>query len=161
MLLTPGESTNAGKVLLARPHPLIVEHMRDFLTANGYLPTTLEDMDALSALAGTQPAGIVVSTSAVVSDSKMLFRDVLKMVRTLFPHTPILIPTLVSAEKLQQTFSDLNMLSVEACTPAHADLGSRDCLLVAQRDDFIDPARQGHAGAIIRMHFRPPAGGSH
>lgn len=158
MLLTPGESTNAGKVLLARPHPLIVDHMRDFLTANGFLPTTLEDMDALSALAGSQPAGIVVSTSAVVSDSKLLFRDVLKLVRSLFPETPILIPTLVSAEKLQQTFSDLDLMAVEACTPAYPGLGSPECLLVAQRDDFIDPVRQAHAGAVVRMHFRSPAG---
>lgn len=160
MLLTPRNPAEAGRIILARPHPLIVDHMRDFLSANGYLSTMLDDLAELHSLAASRPAGIVVSTSAVVSDSKMLFRDVLNLVRSLFPATPMLIPTLVPVDRLRQTFSDLNLLSVEACTPALADLGSPGCLLVAQRDDFIDPARQAHAGAIIRMHFHTSAGGS-
>lgn len=141
-------------VILARPHPIIVDHMRAFLAVNGYVPIPLYDMTELPAMASDQPVGIVVSTSTVISDSKMLFREVLSTVRRVLPFTPILIPTLVPVERLQQTFADLQLLSIEDCTPHQTGLGSMECLLVAQREDFIDPTRRDHASTIIRSHFR-------
>lgn len=156
MLLSQESSRMNKRVILARPHPLIVDHMRAFLSTNGYMPTVLHDMSELQAFASGQPAGIVVSTSVVGSDSKMLFRDVLRAIRDSLPSTPILIPTLVPFASLQQTFPDLRLLSVEACTQHQDDLGSQECLVVAQREDFIDPVRRAHAGTIIRSHFRWP-----
>lgn len=148
------QSADKTPVILARPHPIIVDHMRDFLRGLGYRPTLLEDLDRLAALAPLRPAGVVVSTSAVVSESTRLFRDVLNLVEEVLPGTPILIPTLVPFEKLRETFPDLRLLAVSSCRVEEDIFACRDGLLVAQREDFVDAARRAHAGTVVRTHFR-------
>ena len=141
-------------VILARPHPVLVDHMRAFLASSGFTSSLVFEVDKMCGLVADKPAGVIISTSTAVSHGSLMFRDMISAVRVALPGTPILVSTLVSFNHLHQIYPDLAWLPVEKATPDHSELGQEDCLVLLQRDDLIDHQRRLHASAIVCAHFR-------
>lgn len=143
-------------VLLARPHPTIVESMTAFLVAAGYQPKSMGTLDELGAWPEDSAAAIVISTS-VASTVHGSFEDVVRAARRDHPHTPLVFATVVDATHAQKVLSDmLDAFHIETSIHTVGELSGvsaglrpdRDVLLLNRQDIADDGARARAAVAL-------------
>jgi hypothetical protein len=86
----PAIHAAAMKVLLARPHDFIVEHMRRAVTAAGHEPVALKSLEQLDAVPVADVCGVVVSlaASSVVPASPAV---VVSALRKRWPTAPLVM----------------------------------------------------------------------
>lgn len=148
------------RVLLARPHPMIKEEMRAFLSHNGYEPVATEDLEEIARLGGGGTAGIVISTT-IISGTNASLADVLNSVRTSLPMAPILIATLLPEAILSRSLNPIltalkpsaDLIRAETAALNNAKLGTNLGILALHRDDVRLPERVELSGMLVRRHF--------
>lgn len=150
---------NQTTALLARPHPVIVDAMRDVLIASGLAPQALTSRDELLRWPAEDVALVVVSTS-VHSTVKASFEDVIRAARERFPSAVLVIGTVVEAERARELLSDmLPLYHVEGRLHTAQELGDAgqavpgggDMLVVNSRELAEEAGRSLVMQAIARL----------
>jgi hypothetical protein len=147
-------------VLLARPHPMIVEQMRHFLTENGYEPLPLNTLETRPEAAGSSVAGGVISTS-LASQIQEPVEAVAQRVRGWYPDLPLVVTTLADRHTMARALSRKLGLAIGApgvidaleVDPADQRLGRPDHVLLLHRSDLIGGDGSAAIGAVLRRHL--------
>lgn len=147
---------NPSTVLLARPHPAIVDSMSTFLSEAGYQPKALSSLKELRAWPGQELAAIVVSTS-VASTAQGSFEDTVRAAIRAHPGVALVFATVVDAGHARTLLSEtLAAYGLPVCIQtvddmpeagAHRGQGSR-VLLLNRRDLEGEAARRRAAAAL-------------
>lgn len=144
----------ARRVLLARPHLFIIEHMKPFLEGNGFAPEPITELHDLRVDAGV--SGIVIST-AVNSDVKASWVEVFNLLRTQAPHVPIAMATMVPFGPMARAFQvqlPNGLTYVEpANLPPDVSLGTPETVLVLHRDAIHHGTEHPDADRAVAAHF--------
>ena len=92
-------------VLLARPHPSIVNSMSRFLADVGYEPRSLASLEEMG---GWNPAGVaaVVVSTSVASAVHGSFEQVVRQAVHSFPGVPLVFATVVEASHARRVLSE-------------------------------------------------------
>lgn len=148
-------------ILLARPHPLLVDEMKPWLEKLGYIVKKAEKSADLSELAG-KSAGAVVSL-AVASPIGLTTEEVLQHLLQRSSALPILFAALRTFE---QAKLEMERLSIElgipaslisigaASTSAVQPVPGTPAFLYVSKEDLADPKRRERAGTTLSRFFR-------
>ncbi|MGA9666642.1 MAG: hypothetical protein WBQ69_09370 [Gallionella sp.] len=150
----------AKSVLLARPHPFIVNEMKPFLEQGGFIPIKLEKLANLPANAAGL-AGAIISLaveSSVPESAETVFAEL----RRVTPRTPVLFAAMLSLAAMKGSLRriakgnaiEATILGVEPESKDHPDLGKPDTFLYFCNSDFAAPEKRALAAALIKRHFR-------
>lgn len=147
-------------VLLARPHPFIAEHMKKFLTENGYTPTPLHDLVELKNYKAEGIKGAVISTS-VVSDIEGTYIDVLKAIRDEYPNVPVMLATLGKpadmmgsiSRSLREISADAELLEVATNNISAPGLGTTSTYVLIHKNCLTSPEGIVLATKMTQSHF--------
>jgi hypothetical protein len=146
-------------VLLARPHPLIVEHMREFVERLGFQPVPIAAVDEIAKTPSRGLAGVVISTT-VKSVVTATYAEVLHIVRTHHPNVPVLFATLAdprsiaaNLEALVQRMGAGRVALTREIATDDRQLGHRDYYLLATKAEIAGASKTSHAGRIVARHF--------
>lgn len=90
------------KIILARPSSLIVTDMKTLMTATGYEPRPIGDINELTAIHHSEVAGIVIST-ALSSTVKEKYWEVIQRSVALFPGKPIFLASYATVRSTKIT----------------------------------------------------------
>lgn len=144
--------------LLARPHPVIVDAMRDVVVASGLEPHALSSREQLVQWPSAEVALIVVSTS-VHSTVQASFEDIIRIAQHVHPTAALVIGTVVETEHARSLLTDmLAHYRVEGRLCTSAELASSDAhdvgrniLLVSRRELERSEGRFAVVSAIRRL----------
>lgn len=147
-------------ILLARPHPFIVEEMRPFLEHSGYAVSKLDLAAADTDAVIRNSAGAVISL-ALVSSVNVSAEDVLMRLRKSAPDKPLLFAAMVALETLRNSLLRLaeqagiqaTLLNVSTEHERSPALGKPGTFLYVSRDDMADPKRRAMATLMVKRHF--------
>lgn len=148
-------------VVLARPHPFIAEHMKKFLSEQGYTPLPILQITELEGLAAQGTVvGAVISTSltslsgeSYVDDFRHLrdkYPDIRVMFATLDHPEDMLIPI---ARAISSDSLDAHVLEVKASNEQHPSIGARDTFLLVHKDCVAKPESIRMTAAMVGRHF--------
>lgn len=144
-------------ILLARPHPFIIDEMKPFLSAEGFEGRPLGSFDSLpDELSGV--AGAVISM-ALASPIGVSAADVLKRVRQEKAGVPVLLVSLLSFDKAQNTVKHLledagvsgQALGISSSSEQLHKLGTPSAYLYLGREDLSQASAL--CAQLIRRHF--------
>lgn len=151
----------AKTILLARPHPFIVEEMRPLLESSGFQVSKPGQVDELDKLARTA-AGAVISL-AVASPIAMTPEDVLRALRQVSPRMPVLFASLLSFDQVTTALGRLADKAgianatfhglAQAATLDPVTLRKEQTFLYLSRDDLADAAARDSVGALLKRFF--------
>ncbi len=147
-------------VVLARPHPMIVREMQEFLKRNGYNAVATEDLSEITRLGKAGAVGVVISTT-VVAGTNASHGDMLTAVRSALPSIPILVATLLPGETLARNLGHTlgtmippaDLIQADTGNLNNTKLGTNAGILAVHRDDITKPASQDLSDRLIRKHF--------
>lgn len=151
--------------LLARPHPAIVDAMREVVTACGLTPRALSSREELLQWPAAEVALIVVSTS-VHSAVQESFEDIIRSARRAHPKAPLVIATVVDADHARKLLAEMLVLyRIEGRLHTAAELtggtqmrgGEHDILLVNRRELEQSGSRALVLEALSRLVDLPTA----
>lgn len=157
---------NRSTALLARPHPVIVDAMRDVLIASGLEPRALSSREELLRWPAEDVALVVVSTS-VHSTVQASFEDIIRQVSNVFPSAALVIGTAVDPEHARGLLADmLALYRIEGRLRTARELAERridpadgrDILLVSRQELAQADGRATVVGAVSRLLAAPEAG---
>ncbi|MDE2083129.1 MAG: hypothetical protein KGI90_17420 [Burkholderiales bacterium] len=148
------------RVLLARPHTFIVNEMRPFLAAAGYVPVGAASLEQLAEALG-RPAlqGAVISTalsSSINADAATVFR----LIREKRPDLPVVFAGLADLDTVKvsalravkdQVPSPVIAGPAAYRPPAATERGST--FLVLRKEDIAAGHSQEAAMRALRAHF--------
>lgn len=147
------------RVLLARPHAFIVNEMRPFLVAAGYLPQRVENLEQLGAELARPLRGAVISTavtSAVGADAATVFR----LVREKAPRLPVIFAGMadletmkVTAERAVRALVEAPVIAPPQTYRATGPAERASTFLVLRKEDLVPGALQEAALRALRAHF--------
>lgn len=152
-------------VLLARPHPFIVNEMRPWLESAGYSvikPETATDVAQLSKSCSRAVVSLALSSPAGLSAE-----EVVQILRQEAPSARILFAALLPFDKARPALEKLArlMASAQGGRPATlvdiasaapigaAELGRDTTLAYLSKDDLADNARKALATKHLARHF--------
>lgn len=143
-------------VLLARPHPFIVERMTEFLARNRYATRSVADGEDVPDGA---VKGVVISTSVAATSWRV--GQTFRKVRERLPDVPILFATLMQPEQalaalkaeLAGMVDDPVFVTLDGPPAAHAGLGAANVFLVVHKDQVACPEALARAGWLVSRHF--------
>src|SRR5438552_2276016 len=92
-------------VILGRPHPMIVESMKEFMKRNGYEPFPLSKIGDLKNIPHTGKIHGAVISTAVESVVKESYIEVFQEIRKLYPEIPVLFATIGKVEGMAKILS--------------------------------------------------------
>lgn len=149
-----------NRVLLARPHPFIAEHMKKFLTEHGYTPTPLHDLAELKNYKAEAIKGAIISTS-VVSDIEGTYIDVLKAIRNEYPNVPVMLATLGKpsdmmgpiSRSLKEISPDAELLEVAPNNTSAPGLGTTGTYVLLHKNCLTSPEGIVMATKMTQSHF--------
>lgn len=146
------------QVLLARPHPFIVNEMKPWLEQGGYSVQQPDHVDDLASHARAC-VGAVISL-AVSSSMAASAADVLKIVRQANPSLPILFAALRPYSQIRPEIERLLQGLGIAGAVLGADQGTGSLFpgggkmfLYVSKDDLSDATRSSTARALLVKHF--------
>jgi len=138
-------------VLLARPHPMIVRHMKPFLENLGFQGRPVQNLQGLKGTGSV--SGIVISTSisSTVDEDPA---QALDLIREKYPHAPIMVATLIPDLKhVQQAFKRSRaaepMQFVEAAR--HSGPTGANTVIVVHKDEL--EANAASLQQLVNRHF--------
>lgn len=100
-----GHIMDPSTVLLARPHPSIMESMSRFLSDAGYEPQPLASLEDMDGWNPARVAAVVVSTS-VASAVQGSFEQVVRQALRSLPGVPLVFATAVEPNHARRVLSD-------------------------------------------------------
>ncbi|CAA0090606.1 Uncharacterised protein [BD1-7 clade bacterium] len=144
-------------IILARPHPFIVDDMTAFLTTQGYDPLVCREDKTLNHANATVAHGAIVSTAlnAMVSYS---VRETIDILHQKKPGLPIVLATLLSVELAEKQFSttiaveDEKLITCDRESLTSPWLGMPNGYLLLTRDDLLN--NSALVQPLIERHFR-------
>ncbi len=92
-------------IILGRPHPMIVESMKEFMERNGYEPFAISKIQDLKNIPHTGKVHGAVISTAVKSVVKESYIEVFQEIRKLYPDLPVLFATIGNAESMAKILS--------------------------------------------------------
>lgn len=148
------------RILLARPHPFVVETMQPFLAANGWTPEMLADVGDIVRLGQAGYAGSIISTAPHAS-VRQTFLEVFEALRRRLPTLPIAFSTLLGWDliakelriQVSRTVVTPEILRVSSDSLASPALGTTHGILVIRKEDLTDPSAATLTARILRRHF--------
>lgn len=148
-------------VLLTRPHPFIVAHMKEFINRIGYAPKPIQALDELKRFSPVNVKGAVIST-AVDTQIEESYEQVFQEVRSVFPKLPILFATLADAVQMEKALNNrlstsvpgIRVVTVREMSPLMADFGTPNVIPLLHLDDIKTPERAAKIDPLIRAHFK-------
>lgn len=143
-------------VLLARPHPFIVDRMTRFLQRNGFAARAVSEFDGLS---GRDIKGVVISTD--VSKDGGGIGETFARIRQSLPDTPIMFATLMPPAialpalegELGGLVDDPVFITVDAGIVGDAHLGRTNGFVVFNKDQIAAADSAGEADHLVARHF--------
>lgn len=149
-----------GRVLLARPHPNLVEVMQEWLRATELVPLAAHTEADLRAVPVEHLAGAVVS-AGILSEVGLPVVGVVKALRDRDPELPLLIATIAdpdamarSMTRILASFGELRVEPLRDLEPTDLRLGEPTLLVLLTKEDLLDPIRRTKAQIIVRRHLR-------
>lgn len=147
-------------VLVARPHPFIVNEIRPFLEQSGYTVSKPESVADIAPLArGSKAAVISLALSSPIAATP---DEVVKAIRRESPRIPLLFASLLPLNQVRQTLeriakdagSPVTILGISEVNDANQRfLGSPQTYFYISKDDLTDPALQQRTRSLIVRHF--------
>ncbi|MFP5383580.1 MAG: hypothetical protein ACLGHG_05885 [Gammaproteobacteria bacterium] len=145
--------------LLARPHPAIVDTMREAVTACGLTPHALSSREELLQWPPADVALIVVSTS-VHSAVQESFEDTIRAARRAHPKAPLVIATVVEPDHARKVLGEMLVLyriegrlrtAAELAVGTHEHSEDHDILLVNRQELEQADSRVRVVNAMARL----------
>ncbi|CAA0106933.1 Uncharacterised protein [BD1-7 clade bacterium] len=144
-------------IILARPHPFIVDDMTAFLAGQGYDPLVCREDNTLERADTTIAHGAVVSTAlnAMVSYS---VRETIDILHQKKPDLPIVLATLLSVELAEKQFNATiakegeKLITCDRGSLTSPWLGTPNGYLLLTRDDLLN--NSALVQPLIERHFR-------
>lgn len=153
-------------VLLLRPDPFFVEHMKKALSKAGYVPYVMEYVTELNQFEVAKVRGVVISaiedkTMSLLGGSKTTPSDVLMKVRERLPEAPVVFACLQDVKDLivsvgatlKSIDSENTLLPLSTKSLEDPRLGTNKGFLFVQRDDLSKPAQQKMIDALLKKQF--------
>ncbi|MCG3117755.1 MAG: hypothetical protein LLH30_18955 [Candidatus Manganitrophus sp. SA1] len=148
-------------VLLTRPHPFIVAHMKEFINRIGYVPKPIQALNELKRFSPANVKGAVIST-AVDTEIEESYEQVFQEVRSVFPKLPVLFATLADVAQMAKALSNslsisvpgIKVVTVREIGPLMADLGTPNVIPLFHLDDIKTFERAAKVDLLIRSHFK-------
>lgn len=148
------------KILLARPHPMIVSDMKPFLEENDFSVSKIDDFEQISDL--IQDAVGAVISLAVNSSIKESALEVYIKVRAERPFLPVIFVSLLPFSKALLTLNIISnatgknktMIGVELKHSKSDLLGKPNTFVYIAKDDLTDKNQRMIASQIIKNHFK-------
>lgn len=146
-------------ILIARPHPFIVDAMRPFLEELGFAAQKLDRVSDLASKAANT-SGVVISL-ALSSPIPESAEEVFSSLRSASKRVPVLFASMLEAEqanaalvKIAQTSGfALNALNTKSPSSTWARLGSQETFVYLSKDDLASPERRAVAAKLVQRHF--------
>lgn len=145
------------QVLLARPHPFIVESMKAYLDSHGFQADAVKKFEDLEGRAGKSFDGIVISASAGTTVHST-YAEVFMAVRKHFPGVPVAFSTLFTSpgtirsirEALAAAGALVEVTVARSLKDEHGSnhLPARDHILVVSKNDLDNGC------PLLSAHFR-------
>lgn len=150
----------AKTVVLARPHPFLVNDMRPWLDGIGYSVTKPERAEDLTTLARGCTAAVV--SLALSSPTGMSAEEVLRVLKKEAPNARLLFASLLPFDKAAPALEKLaGQMGVQAVLINLGDpaglqtqlLGRGTTFAYLAKDDLADSVRRTHASRLLLQHF--------
>lgn len=149
-----------GRVLLARPHPNLVEIMQEWLRATDLVPVAAHTESDLRGVPVEDLAGAVIS-AGVLSEVGLPVAGVVKTLRDRDARLPLVIATIADPEAMARSLTrilaslgEFRVLPLRDLEPANLDLGDPTLVVLLTKEDLQDPIRSTKAQLILRRHLR-------
>lgn len=148
-------------IILARPHPFIAKHMKEFLIDQGYTPFPIQAPEDLGNITNTQNVkGAIISTS-LTSASGESYVDDFNHLRDKFPELPIMFATLGNIEDMLKPVThsitaidgDANVVEVNSANVDHSGLGSKNTYFLVHKDGVANEDAMPVTAKIMAKHF--------
>ena len=148
-------------VVLARPHPFIAEHMKKFLSEQGYTPLPIQQITELEGLAAQGTVvGAVISTS-LTSVSGESYVDDFRHLRDKYPDMRVMFATLGNPEDMLRPIAraissdslDAHVLEVKAANQHDPSIGAKDTFLLVHKNCVAKPESIRMTAAMVGRHF--------
>lgn len=148
-------------VLMARPHPFIMEPMSEFIQRNGYIPRSLTNLDELKRVAMVAVQGAVISLATVATIQES-YLQVLQEIRKMFPKLPVVFATMGDAEQMAVSLTAIisthipgsTIVTIQSAETSIETLGSAATFLLVHLDDLKTPARAVKVDRLLQAHFQ-------
>ena len=149
----------AKKILIARPNVLIVEEMTRAIRDCGLEPVRISHIDEINNIKTAEIAGAVVST-AVNSAVAASFESVITALRTQHPGIPLLLATLIRADKatrlidqqLKRQHLQYQLHILSEC-PEGASFDATREMVILQKEDLTDDRKRVSTLQVMRSLF--------
>jgi len=146
-------------VLIARPHPFIVDAMKPFLEELGFATQKLDRVSDLGAkAANTSGAVISLALSSSIPESA---EEVFSSLRRASTRVPVLFASMLEPEQANAALAKiakmsghvLNALNTKSPSSNWAKLGSQETFVYLSKDDLTSPERRAVAAKLVQRHF--------
>lgn len=153
-------------VLLLRPDPFFVEHMKKALSRAGYTPYVMEYVTELNSFEVEKVRGVVISavedkTMSLLGGNKNTPSDVLLKVRERMPDVPVVFACLQDVKELIVSVgkaikgldAENTLLPFSPKTIEDPRVGTSKGFLFVQRDDLSKPSHEKLINAVLKKQF--------
>ncbi|MEK7432600.1 MAG: hypothetical protein AABZ74_05660 [Cyanobacteriota bacterium] len=150
---------NENIVILARPHNIIVDTIKELLTRNNYIPKPLKNLTDINEINYLNKVKGVVISTAVVSEIKESYIETFYEIRKKLPYVPIIFATLVNNENmsklislsLSRTIKDFKIFKINNETILDNSLGSFSSFILISKEEIdMNPEI---TDKILKKHF--------
>ncbi len=148
------------KILLARPHPMIVSDMKPFLEENDFSISKIDNFEQIGEVINDS-AGAVISL-AVNSSIKESALEVYQKIRAEHPFLPVIFVSMLPFSKAiialngisDATGKNKTMIAIELKNSRSSILGKPNTFLYISKDDLSDKNQRMIASQIIKNHLK-------
>ncbi|PHM20480.1 MAG: hypothetical protein CK604_06025 [Curvibacter sp. PD_MW3] len=147
-------------VIIARPHPFIVESMKPFLEEAGFSVSKLGSIDEI--MAQTQRSAGAIISLALSSPIQESAQEVFVRLRGASARTPVLFASMLPIEKIASTLEALaknngiaaNILGYASPPSNWGSLGKPETFLYLSKADLDAADRRTILAQMTRRHFQ-------
>lgn len=148
-----------NKVILARPHSFIVNDMSKLMNDLDFVTQKLSTPMEFDSLNESEISGVVVST-AVSSDVKVDYEEIVRIAKNVFPKVPIMFATIIpiaqaksgATLRFKKAVIDLEIKSLDEAL--ENKLNPSNEILLIGKEDITDEKRYELTKEIVGNYFK-------